>query len=70
MPQACSDEGDRAYSDLPVLRPLRKLHTASSKASKIAPPAANEAQKWMQWEEFLACLGILKAECGGMCASV
>jgi hypothetical protein len=58
-------DGDRAYADLGVIRELRGLSKDARAAGKRAPPAGDEAVKWLEWEDYLGLVGDLRKECAG-----
>ena len=37
------------YTDIPVIKALRKLAIEAAKKEKIAPPASNFEVKWVSW---------------------
>lgn len=45
--------GDKAYSDIPAISELRRLHRMVNKQSQKAPRSSNEDRKWLSWPEFL-----------------
>ena len=58
-------DGDRAYADLGVVRELRGLSKDARAAGKRAPPAGDEAVKWLEWGEYLSLVAELKSEAAG-----
>ena len=58
-------DGDRAYADLGVVRELRGLSKDARAAGKRAPPAGDEAVKWLEWGEYLSLVAELKSEVAG-----
>ncbi|ELR24017.1 uncharacterized protein ACA1_144080 [Acanthamoeba castellanii str. Neff] len=56
-------EGDKAYSDIGVVRELRRLASDAAARAKIAPKVSNERAKWLDWPEYLRCVELLQSEC-------
>lgn len=46
-------EGDSSYSDLGVVRELRSMANGLKKAARVAPRAADESLKWLDWPDYL-----------------
>jgi hypothetical protein len=57
------NNGEKPYSDLPVIKELRSLINTANKASKIAPRVSDEAAKWVDWPEYLQLVQELRKEC-------
>ena len=58
-------EGEKPYSDLPVVRELRAMANKAKSAGKVASRAADESLKWLDWPDFLAVVQQLRKECAG-----
>ncbi|KAI7842588.1 hypothetical protein COHA_003692 [Chlorella ohadii] len=58
--------GERAYSDLEVIKELRAMSNANKRQEKVAPRVADEEAKWLSWPEFLRLCGELRRECGAL----
>ncbi len=52
--------------DIPVVMELRKFHRDAGNRSKKAPRSSDEGKKWMDWDEYLQVIELLKADLGGM----
>ena len=45
--------------DLLVVRELRSMANDTKRAMKLAPRAADEQRKWLQWPEFVTVRTVL-----------
>ena len=59
-------DGDKPYTDLPVVRELRAMSRAATAASRRAPRVADERAKWLEWGEYLDLVAELRTECAGL----
>jgi integrase len=51
-----SSYGGLTFTDIPLIKELRKLHRAASQKSKVAPKSSDEQKKWLSWPEFLSVI--------------
>ena len=58
-------DGDKAYADLGVVKELRAMSKEWRTAGRLAPRAADEKAKWLEWDEYLELVAELKRECAG-----
>ena len=49
-----------ALDDLPIVIELRKLHREAGNKGKKAPRSSNEKKKWMEWNDYLEVIQLLK----------
>ena len=59
-------DGDKPYTDLPVVRELRAMSRAATAASRRSPRVADERAKWLEWGEYLDLVAELRTECAGL----
>ncbi|HIK15392.1 MAG TPA: hypothetical protein IGS53_08945 [Leptolyngbyaceae cyanobacterium M33_DOE_097] len=52
-----------AYSDIPVMVLLKKLRKDLKKIARSAPPVADVALKWLEWDDFVRFVRQLEMEC-------
>ena len=52
--------GEKSFSDIPIVRELRKWHRNASQRQKGAPRSSTEEQKWISWPEYLQVVQTLK----------
>lgn len=52
--------------DIPVVIELRKFHRDAGNRSRKAPRSSDEGKKWLDWNEYLEVIELLKADLGGM----
>ncbi len=52
--------------DIPVVIELRKFHRDAGNRSKKAPRSSDEGKKWLDWNEYLEVIELLKADLGDM----
>ena len=58
--------GEKAYSDLPVMKELRRMSNDSKKAERTAERCSDEVAKWIEWPKYLWMVDELHKECGGI----
>lgn len=63
--QPPSTTKSRPYHDLEVVQELNAMQRAASKAAAGAERVADESKKWLEWEDYLAMVQRLRAECAG-----
>jgi len=49
-----------ALDDLPIVIELRKLHREAGNKGKKAPRSSDEGKKWLDWNEYLEVIQLLK----------
>ena len=65
LSQADPSGGDKPYSDLDVVKQLRKMSGDAKRGSKVTTRQSDEEVKWLDWPEFLALVQELRRECAG-----
>lgn len=55
-----------ALDDLPIVIELRKLHREAGSKGKKAPRSSDEGKKWLDWDEYLQVIVLLKSDLGEM----
>ena len=45
--------GGTTFTDIPIIKEIRKVHRDANQRAKLAPRASDEQQKWISWPEFL-----------------
>ena len=54
--------GGTTFTDVPVIKELRKLHRDANKRQKTSSRSSNEQKKWLSWPEFLSVIASAKQE--------
>jgi len=55
-----SSSRSTALDDLPIVIELRKLHREAGNKGKKAPRSSDEGKKWLDWDEYLEVIQLLK----------
>lgn len=58
--------GEKAYSDLEIVKELRGMTNLANKRAKVAPRTADEELKWLSWPEYLWLCEELRKECAAL----
>lgn len=54
--------GEKSYSDLPIVRELRKLHRDANRRQVLSPRSSEEDRKWLEWKDYLQVVRLLKED--------
>lgn len=54
--------GEHSFSDIPIIRELRKLHRDANRKQRLSPRSSDEDRKWMSWEEYLQVIEAMKQD--------
>lgn len=57
--------GEKSFSDIPVVRELRKLHRDANRRQTLSPRSSEEDRKWLDWDEYLRVVQLLKEDVEG-----
>ncbi|CAJ1959109.1 unnamed protein product [Cylindrotheca closterium] len=60
--QTDSAQNGNTFSDIPLIKEIRKLHRDANMRQKLAPRSSNEQKKWLSWPEYLQVIKELKQE--------
>ncbi|PSC71057.1 saccharopine dehydrogenase [Micractinium conductrix] len=58
-------QGERAYSDLDIVREFRAMANSAKRQERVAPRVSDEELKWLSWPEYLQLCSELRRECAG-----
>lgn len=54
--------GEKSYSDIPIVRELRKLHRDANRRQVLSPRSSEEDRKWLEWKDYLHVVKLLKED--------
>lgn len=54
--------GEKSYSDIPIVRELRKLHRDANRRQVLSPRSSEEDRKWLEWKDYLQVVRLLKED--------
>jgi len=54
--------GEISFSDIPLLKEIRKLHRDANRSTQKARKSSDESRKWLTWTEYLGVIAKVKME--------
>ena len=57
-----SSYGGTSFTDIPLIREIRKLHRTANQKQRNAPKSSDEKKKWLAWPEYLQVIQKTKEE--------